>query len=235
MKYFLFLSLFFSYGCATKYILPGNRFITPESQGGAFKGQIEYQKTGANHLTVNGENGSADDGVLYSDVQRLGFLFSNSLFNQFDLVWSHTGGGNSMLGGKLQIIGASRSEKGAGHKAALGMLLGGNEHETQTKSIEFELTGKEYIFLYGYRINESIFPYASLSLSSYTFTGVIRQGSLNGQKPNMTTDSRAFSTGVEFSLDALFAKLETTYQQLQTTNTKEKTRFAFGFSVGYSW
>lgn len=237
MKWLTIFSLLFISSCATKYLIPGNRFITPESQGNAFKGQVEFQQAGATNLTVDTRNETVDDGVLYTDVTRTGFLLSNSLFNQFDLVWSHTGGGNSMLGGKFQFLGASRNAKGVGHKAGLAVLFGGNEHETDDESVDFELTGREYLVLYGYRISENIFPYASISLATYNFKGKISSNDpgLNGLEPEFVTSSHALSGGIEFAVEAFFAKLEATYQQLKTDDTKDKERFTIGYSLGFSW
>lgn len=200
------------------------------------RGQVEFQQAGANLLTINTDAGTVDDGVKYTDVTRTGFLISNSIFNQFDFVWSHTGGGNSMLGGKFQFLGATRSEKGAGHKASFAVLFGGNEHETDDESIEFELSGREYLLLYGYRISENIFPYTSFSYATYSFNGTIKSSdALNGLEPNLETTARTLTGGTEFSFESLFAKLEISYQQLETTDTKEKNHFIFGYSFGISW
>lgn len=233
----LVLAAFVTTGCATKYIVPGNRFITPETQGGAFRGQIEFQQTSANQLTANVENGTVDEGVLYTEISRSGFLFSNSFFEKFDLLWSHTGSANSMLGGKFQIIGGSRTANAAGHKLSFGALFGGNEHETEDESVEFELSGRELILLYGYRITENVLPYTSFSYASYDFMGKIKSkdAALNGLEPKYVTDVKTLSGGLEFSLEAFFAKLEGSYQQLTTENTKDKSRFIIGYSVGYSW
>ena len=77
-------------------MLPGNRFLTPETQGEAFRGQIEIQKTTGNEVSIDTRNNSLEEGVLYSEVSRTGFIYSNSIFNQFDLFWSHVAGANSM-------------------------------------------------------------------------------------------------------------------------------------------
>lgn len=224
-------------GCATQYLIPGNRFITPETQGEAFRGQFEFQQTSGNQLTVNTVNGSVDEGVLYSEIYRSGFLFSNSFFDKFDFVWSHMGAANSMIGGKFQFVGGSRVSKTAGHKLALTVLFGGNEHETDDKSVEYELSGKEYMFLYGYRINENVLPYASLSMSTYDFSGIVRSSNpaLNGLRPEFSTTIYSANGGVEFAFEAFFAKLEATYQQLNTKETKVKDRIIFGYSLGFSW
>lgn len=236
MRHFLLLCLYLLAGCATKYIVPGNRFITPETQGGAFRGQFEFQQTSASQLTVDTANGTVDDGVLYADVSRAGFLYSNSFFEQFDLFWSHTGSANSMLGGKLQIMGGSRTSNTAGQKLALALAFGANEHETEDESVEFELSGREFLVLYGYRINESVFPYTSLSYATYEFDGTIQaSGPLNGLRPKYTTTSTALNGGVEFSIDAFMAKFEATYQQLVTSDTKDRSAFKFGYAIGFSW
>lgn len=238
MKFIILLLPLLFVSCATKYVIPGNRFITPETQGGALRGQIELQQTGATIATINTNNGTVDDGVFYSESQRTGYLLSNSLFNAFDLVWSHTGSGNSMIGGKLQFVGNSRTEKGTGHKAALAVLFGDNDHETDgSNSVEFEMQGREYLLLYGYRFSPAVFPYLSLSHAAYDFTGKIKSStpSINGLEPRMETTATGISVGTEFTLDMFFAKVESTYQQLKTSDTNQKTRFMFGYSIGLNW
>ncbi len=234
---FMFLILAGLSGCATKYIIASNRFITPEVQGGAFHGQVELQQTSANQLTLDTSNGTVDEGVIYQDVNRSGFLFSSSLFSKLDVVWSHAGGGNSMLGAKFQIVGDPRIAKSSGHKASLGALLGGNEHETDDKTVEFDLTGREYLLTYGYRFTENVMPYTSVSLATYNFMGKVRSSStaLNGLEPNLITSSRAFSGGVELSYEAWFFKIEGTYQQLKTEDTKDRERFAIGYALGFTF
>lgn len=235
MKFLLLLSLYLLGGCATKYIIPGNRFLTPETQGGTFHGQVEIQQTSANQLTIDTTNNSIDDGVIYNTTTRTGFLFSDSLFDSFDFVWSHTGSANSLLGGKLQLIGDPRLSKAAGHKLAVGALFGANEHETEDGSVKFELGGREFLLLYGYRITENFLPYVSYSRAAYDFNGKIQEGPLSGEEPHLKTTTNALNMGVEFAMNSLFAKLEATYQQLTTTDTKDRDKFMFGYSVGYSW
>lgn len=232
MKIILLSLLFLASSCATKYIIPGNRFITPETQGEAFRGQIEVFSASATQATVNFQQGSVDDGVLYQNVSRFGFMYSNSFFDSFDLVWTHTGGGNSLLGGKFQFIGSSKNARGDGHKMSVAALFGGNEHETDNKSIEFDLTGREFLLLYGYRFGAFILPYTSFSYATYNFEGTMKP---SGLKPTYDTNSMALNMGVEFTFESVFAKFEATYQQLATTDTKDKQNFIYGYSVGFAW
>lgn len=235
MKILLLFTLLFQAGCATKYIVPGNRFLTPESQGGAFRGQAEFQQTSANQLAIDTSNGSVDDGVKYNDISRSGFLVSNSIFDPFDLYWSHIGGANSMVGAKFQFMGGSRTSNSVGHKMSVAAAVGGNEHETDDKSIEFDLSGKEYMLLYGFRFSPNILTYSTFSYSVYKFDGDVKKGPLTGQDPKFETSIKSLSGGAEFSINPFFAKLEATYQQLETTDSNNKSRFIFGYSLGMSW
>lgn len=218
-------------------MLPGNRFLTPESQGEAFRGQFEIQKTTGNELSIDTRNNSVDEGVLYAEVPRTGFLFSNSLFNQLDLFWSHTAGANSMLGVKFQFLGGSRVSKALGHKMALAAAIGSNEHETDDGVVEFTLGGQEYLLLYGYRFIEEVMVYSSLSQAAYNFEGKITSSNtqLNGQEPSFKHKVYSLSGGLEANVNPVFAKLEFTYQSIDTDNTKAYTHFITGLSVGLAW
>lgn len=223
-------------GCATKYVLPGNRFLTPETQGEAFRGQVELQKTTGSELSLDTRNNRTDEGVLYAEVARTGFLLSNSFFDRFDVFWSHIASGNSLLGGKFQFLGGSRVSKELGHKLALAAAIGSNEHETDDGVVEYTLGGQEYMLLYGYRWLPEILTYASVSQAQYNFDGIVRtSGALNGQRPKVDSRILSFSGGLEGSIDMVFAKLEFTYQTIDSDETKPYTRVITGLSLGVSW
>ena len=237
MRFFPLFFLFLTWGCATKYLLPGNRFLTPESQGGAFRGQFEIQKTNANEVSIDTTQNTVDRGVLYSTITRTGFLYSNSFFEQFDLYWSHVASANSMLGGKFQFLGGSRTSNSVGHKMSLAAAFGSNEHETDDGVVEFKLGGQEFLLLYGYRFMESIMAYSTLSQASYNFSGKIHSSnaSLNSQRPNIDSRIISASGGLEVGVNPVFAKLEFTYQSINTDKTKAYTNFITGLSLGLSW
>lgn len=218
-------------------MLPGNRFLTPETQGEAFRGQIEVQKTTGNEISIDTRNNSVDEGVLYTEVSRTGFLYSNSLFNQFDLFWSHIAAGNSMLGAKFQFIGESRVQNSVGHKLAIAAAIGSNDHETDDGVVEFTLGGQEYMLLYGYRFMEEIMAYTSLSQSNYLFDGKITSSNagLNGKRPSINSKIISLSGGLEASVKPVFAKLEFTYQSIDTDKTKAYTHYITGLSIGVAW
>lgn len=228
----ILLILILASSCATKYVVPGNRFMTPETQGGAFHAQVEFMNASATTATIDVSNGNVDNGVKYKNMSRFGFLFANSFFDNFDFVWSHTGGSNSLLGGKLQVVGDSKTAGGEGHKLAVAALFGGNEYETDNKSIDFELTGKEFLLVYGYRLSEFFLPYTSFSYARYSFDGTMKP---SGLEPSFNTRAYGLNSGIEINIQSFFGKLEATYQQLSTSDTKDRQNLMFGYTVGFAW
>ena len=238
MRLVLFLLMLFQIGCATKYVLPGNRFMTPESQGGMFNSQFEFQQTPGNQLTADLTDGTVDKGVTSQLISRSGFLFSTSLLDQIDLFWSHTGTSDSLLGAKFQFLGTSRTGKGTGHKMAISAAFGGNDYEVEGEAkVSFNLKGSEFQLLYGYRLSEMLLMYSNFSYANYNFSGEVTSSDpiINGLKPTYDTKIYALYTGMELGLGPFFGKLECGYQQLQTTYTKDVSHFIYGYSVGVSW
>lgn len=236
MKLLFLLALFFLSACATRFIVPGNRFLTPESQGGVFNGQLEMQSGSANQLVVNTSEGNTDKGVIYGSIARTGFLASTSLLDELDLFWSHTGAANSMLGAKFQFLGGNRLTKEVGHKMALALAMGGNEHITEgADEIQFTLSGQEFMFLYGYRFSENVMPYLNVSKSTYHLDGRVVSGPQGGLTPKFKTDLLAGYLGLELSYRAVFTKVECGYQYITTTDTTPFSGIHFGYSLGFSW
>lgn len=238
MRWLLLFFMLLQVGCATQYILPTNRFMTPESQGGMFNSQFEIQQTTGHQLTADLSQSTVNDGVTNALISRTGYLFSTSIFDQIDLFWNHTGAANSMIGAKFQFMGSSRTGKGAGHKMALSAAIGGNEHQIEgSTQVRYELKGNEFQFLYGYRFNEIVLLYSNLSYSTYSFSGKVTSSdsTIDGLRPKYESTVYAGYAGMQLDLGPLFGKLECGYQQLKTTDTKDVTNFTYGYSVGVSW
>lgn len=223
--------------CATRYILPGNRFMTPETQGEALRGQVEIQQGNANRLSVDTSEGTVTNGVVYHDIQRTSYQASNSLFDPFDIYWAHTSSANGIFGAKFQILGGSRVSKSAGHKLAIAAGIGENKHKNQDKTVNFNLRAQENYLIYGYRFTEMFMLYANASYSKYAFDGKIKSTdpALNNALPSYKTGVLAQSAGLEVSFHPFVSKLELTYQQLETEDTSQRNRFIFGYSLGVVW
>jgi len=227
----LFLSFLLS-GCASRFILPSQRFLSPETQGGGFKTSIELHKTTAHEAKLaGGDNGI--EGVSYQDISRSGYQFSSGVFDQFDLVWSHIASGNSLIGGKYQAIGGDRG--GNGTKLSFAYLVGGNTHESDKKDIEFTLNAQEFWGLYGLRINQFFMPYASLGYGKYNYRAKVKKGFFSGERPRIRSDIYFLMAGGEFNIQGFIFKIETGLQVLETSKTNDKWAYSTGFSLGYGW
>ncbi|MGE3609001.1 MAG: hypothetical protein AB7I27_05395 [Bacteriovoracaceae bacterium] len=238
MKVVLLLFPLFLVSCATKYILPANRFMTPESQGGSFRGQFEFQATKAQESKIDASSGNVTSGVKYKKIYRTGYFLQASLLEQFDFYWSHIGSGLSLFGGKFQFLGASRSAKGTGHKMAFAGGFGGNSHDPDDQYMKtFTYKGQEFLLIYGYRFTENILPYASLNYARYNMNAVMGRnaGVVDGDKVSEESKIKSLSGGLEFNHNAWVMKFEYTAQLIGTDRTQDKTCYIAGYSLGYSW
>ena len=222
--------------CASKFILPSNRIMSPETQGLLFNGQLELSQPSTNQLIINTSRGSVEEGVLYYEYVPSGFHLTTGFTERIDFVWSHVGTGNSLVGGKFQLLGEPKLAKAAGHKAAIVFLTGANSYETGDSTIEFDLSGREFMFLYGFRLNEFLFPYVNLSYANYKFEGVLNtRDSLNGLRPNISSRLITFIGGAELNYDKIILRFEGGAQKISSDKTKDFLKYFFGYSLGYSW
>ncbi len=211
--------------------------MTPETLGGYGRGQIEVQKTNATLAKIDTSQNTVTNGLKYEDVGRTGYLAEGSLIDQFDLYWSHTGSANSMLGGKFQFWGSPRAGSGDGHKGALAVAFGGNDHQEDGGKTKYNLSGREISLLYGYRLASYAMPYTNLSFAKYDFEGKVysTNSAINGKEPSYQSTVNSLNNGVEFAMGPMVSKLELTYQILSSNRTKERTRFIFGYTIGLTW
>jgi len=224
--------------CASRFIIPGNRFYTPETQGGALKGAVEYSSSTATQLIIDDRNASVEEGLISEKIGRNGTMLSLSVMDPIDLIWTRVNAGSSLLGAKLQFLGTPRSAKAVGHEVAFVGLFGSNKYETDDETIKFTLDVQEYSLVYGYRVTENILPYASITISTYQYDVNLLKGPINGvgtSDPSYTSKVKALNLGSEFSFNMLFVKPELTYQLISTTDSATKTNAIVGVAFGVSW
>lgn len=240
MRVLTLLYLIILSGCATKYVVPGNRFMTPESQGGVFRGQFELQSTSGQVAKLKTDNERVGQGVEYERIPRTGYQFSTSFFDPFDFVWAHTASSTSMVGGKLQLLGTSRTGNATGHKFSVAYLAGGNRHSTRSKSVQLRADSHEFLLIYGYRISDLLLTYFSFSRANYTYK--IQLGPpayptppLAGAIDEVKSIVDSLNLGGELNYQIFFAKAECSYQKIDSTETPVKNALTFGFAGGLSW
>lgn len=232
-KLILVLFSFLIVSCATRFILPAQRFLGPEVQGGGLRSSIEMSTSNA-HLGKLQGTFDGIKGVSYEEIQRTGYHFATGLFDSFDFIWSHIASGNSLVGAKFQALGSPRGA-GDGAKLSFAYFVGGNEHEPSEKDIQFKLNAQEFWAIYGYRLNPMFMPYVSAGFSKYNYKAQVKTGDFQGEKPRIRSDIYSLMLGGELNFEAIFLRLETGMQLLESTKTKDKWTHRTGLSLGYSW
>lgn len=238
-SFFIVALLFISTGCATKYVIPGNRFISPESVGGVFKVQAEIQQNSSKIAAVDVSGGSTSNRLKYTDKVRTGYFFGASILEQMDFLWYQTASSVSFLGARIQLVGGSKASKATGNKLAITAALGGNQHEIDDgdPEIKFDMGGQDYSIIHGYRFSEFIMVYESLSLTNISFDGDLKSVDplFNGLAVDYKTKLYGFFVGTEFSYGSLMAKLELGYQIIQSTHTPDRDGIRMGYAIGYNF
>lgn len=236
---FILLLLFICTSCATKYVIPGNRFISPESVGGVLKIQTEIQQNSSKVASIDVSGGRTDNKLTYNDKIRTGYFFGASIFEQMDFLWYQTASSVAFMGARIQFVGGSKASKTAGHKLSLTAALGGNEHEIDGSDpkIKFKMNGQDYSLIHGYRFTENIMIYESLSQTNINFDGKIKSRDFlfNGLEVGYKTTLYGLFVGGEFSYNSFMAKLECGYQIIKSTHTPDKEGVMFGYAVGYNF
>lgn len=236
---FILILLFISSGCATKYVLPGNRFISPESVGGGLKVQAEIQQEAAKLATLDVSGGQTNNRLQYSDQTRMGYFFGISLFEQMDFIWYQAASSVSFIGTRIQLIGGSKTSRTAGHKLSITAAIGGNEHEIDSgdPKIEFDMAGQDFSIIHGYRINEYVMFYDTLSLTNISFDGTLKSKDplFDGLEVNSSVKMMGVYAGIELSYNQLMAKLECGYQSIEAKHTPNRSGVRIGYAFGYNF
>lgn len=235
----ILLVLFICTSCATKYVLPGNRFLSPESAGGSLRPQVEIQQNGSKLVTVDVTGGRNDNRLQYTDKTRTGFFFGMSLVEQLDFIWYQTASSVGFIGGRFQLYGGSKASKAVGHKLAITAAFGGNEHELDSSDpkVKFTMGGQDYSIIHGYRFTENIMIFESISRTRITYDGSLKSGdpTFNGLQVGYRNILYGLFGGLEFNYNAFTAKLECGYQIIESTHTRNKEGILFGYALGYSF
>lgn len=236
---FILILLFLSTSCATKYVIPGNRFISPESVGGVLRVQAELQQNSSKIAAINVTDGNTNNRLQYNDKMRTGYFFGTSIMEQIDFIWYQTASSVSFLGARIQLLGGSKASKATGHKLAITAAAGGNEHEIDSSDpkIEFEMGGQDYSIIHGYRFSENILIFETLSATNISFDGKLSSSNptFNGLRVDYKTKLYGAFIGAEFSYFALMMKLEAGYQIIQSTHTPERDGIRLGYALGYNF
>lgn len=227
----IFLIFIFS-SCAQRVKTPINRFFTPEAVGGGV--EIETREAGFSVGVFDFEDDQTDNPLIMSTTTDQEFYFGLGVSHNIDFFIRVPKQSSSMLGLKVQLMGAPKKARGAGHQMAFTLGMG-SERDQFDSEVEIDLKSdvQDYSLLHGYRFNNMFLLYDGISISTYEFEGTISNpGSLENNKLDYTASNiiNVFIGG-EFGGESFNLKTELAAQKIKWSNTEEKTFYYFGYAL----
>ena len=233
---YLFLSFLIVSSCAQRIKVPINRFLSPEAIGGGL--QVEYQDTGLSSAVIDFAGDSTSNPLEVGTIRNEAFYLGAGLSHDVDLFVKIHKESSSLLGLKVQVLGAPFKESAVGHNLSFSLAAGG---ETDTFDDDFKISLKssvtDYSLIHGYRFSPGFTIYEGLSLSNYSFQGDISdQQTLDSDKIEYSARNiLGAHVGFIYGSQSLNLKVEWATQKIEWTNTEEKIFQYLGAALSAGW
>lgn len=236
MKYPLILVLILLSSCSQRIKVPINRFLSPEAIGGG--AEIEYRDVGFSTGVLDFSDNSTENALSMGTVKEEEFYFGAGISQKVDLFVRVPKESSSLLGIKVQILGAPTKASAAGHNLAFTLGMGSERDEfKETFDIDLKSDVTDYSLIHGYRMSSALMIYDGISLSNYNFEGTI------GGNHGLDSDTLSYQAknilgahiGVILGTSSFKLKAEYATQKITWTNTKEKLFQHFGLALSAGW
>lgn len=208
----------------------------PETIGSG--AHMEYRNMGFSAGVFDFSNNSTSNPLLIGTSKDEEFYFGVGIAANADIFVRVPAESSSLVGIKVQLLGDPAKAASTGHKIAFTLGMG-NERDNfdQIFTIDLKSEVTDFSFVHGYRPSKAILFYEGVSLSTYSFKGVI-QGTTSLDSD--TLDYRAKNimgahVGMMFGQHSLNLKLEFGTQKIKWSNTDEKLLQFFGTALAVGW
>lgn len=236
MKYFSIIIFILITSCAQRIKVPINRLLSPEAIGGG--AEVDFRQMGFSTGVMDFSDNSTSNPLKMSVATDNEMLLSLGVSEMVDFFVRVPKESSSILGIKVQIIGANRKAQAAGHSMAITLGMGNERDEFKSVynlSLKSDVT--DYSLIHGYRFSPMMMMYEGVSISNYHF-----QGSISGTT-DLDSDEIDYKAenilgahigiiagGTNFNL-----KLEYGIQKISWTNTPDKLSHSLGYSLAAGW
>jgi hypothetical protein len=257
LKFVIILNFLFLTACTSLSVqIPGNRFITPESQGTkAFQGRVDVGVHGGAEVELVDDKYSAAPSTTPTISEESGAQLSVelNLLPHIDTYYIMNYNSFNSLGLKVQVIGDNLKEaKESNFSTAIGggaLLTGSAQKSSDENSVtadsDTHFSGYEYFLLLGYRTTESVLLYAGPWMTNYKLASILKRTSAGVTTTTLDTkgegDQRSIilglQTGKQFQLNLESAFTKTNYKKTSpiVEKAESKSFFVWGASLSYSW
>lgn len=248
----IFFVLFFS-SCSTqlKYEMNNVKFLTPETKGKLFKGDVGLGLLQTHKVVLT----EALDALIFSstttrDVNNvengsdLDLLFNFGILDRLDF---YTVGGK--LGLKYQFLGGTQLEKTDDYKLALAIAYGNespdsesvvytNNNSARTYSTEVKVESEEVALIFGRRTTPVHLYYTTLFYDRYEYDGKLSSNQFATINAKGKSSNWGMLIGYEASNSSrptLSWKIETGVVEGKLHSHSKKTSGVFGSSLSIGW
>jgi hypothetical protein len=230
----LILLICFMCSCTQRLKVPVNRMMSPEAIGGG--AEIEFQRIDFSEARLDFNGGQTDNPLKMPGVVSNRTLYmAVGVSPTTDIFVKIPQESSSLLGIKVQLLGAGSKFRNITHQFAFTLAMGA-ERDTFEGPYRIDLKSdvRDYSLIYGYRLNQYLLAYTSVSLSDYRFRGNVKDS--GGALVDDTIDYRAENVlgaqmGVDFGIPGFSIKYEFALQKIQWTNSEEKLFYSNGLAL----
>ncbi len=209
--------------------------ISPEAIGGG--AEIEFQRVGYSEARLDFAGGKTDNALLMGDpVSNRTLYMGLGVSPTVDIFVRVPQESSSLLGVKVQVLGAPSKVRNNTHQLAFTLAIGSERDSFEgTYEIDLKSDVRDYSLIYGFRFTEYALIYSSISVSTYSFEGDIT----NSGGATLSDDSIDYTAsnilggqlGLELGGDSFALKLELAAQKIKWTNSEEKLLYSSGLSI----
>ena len=234
-RLYILLFIIFSTSCAQRLKVPINRMTSPEVVGRGMEVQVD--QVGFSNGILNLAEGK-NSPLIMSTVSERALHLGIGIAEKLDVFINIPKESSSRFGIKIQLLGGSEKSRSSGHKLAM-ILATGNSTDLYTVDYKINISAdlKDYALVHGYRFNENVLIYESVSITNYEFNGnIIGASDLNYNLINYKANNTlGVAVGVSLGPPSLKFKGELAYQRIEWSNTVAKNSFSLGYSLTATW
>lgn len=252
-KLFLVLA-FLQVGCASKFYIPGNRFLIPESGGDWLKGDLKVGGVGVTQVQVADDITSASPNLNPELIKNssVSVGLQLGLLSRLDAYYNNVSGAADIVGLKVQLLGDSNLTAKANNFSFA--LAGGAQFRTVSTSLDsggnsstskIKLSGYEAMALIGFRLSDNVLFYTNPFVNKVNADVQIQRTSsgftTTTAEPNGTGEMKGAAIGMRFGkgfyLDVEVALTETIWTRTNPTELKTDkfSDSALGVALGGTW
>jgi hypothetical protein len=240
--------------CATRVFIPTNRFLSPESSGDIWRGDVKLASAGVTQVQI------ADDMTLVSPdltpvlSRNSSLLVGGSLgvASFLDLYINATASAPLFAGVKLQLLGDPAPSAKAGN---FSLALAGGAAMSSTKQTyesggvkgesEMKFSGWEATVLLGYRFGDNFMMYTGPFKSSVKTAAAIQRTISGVTTVTAQPDGIGESTGgvlglrwgssVYFTIEGAYSNNQWTREKPSELKAEELNALVGGLAIGGAW